>query len=147
MCVVLVVMKFFCITILYFQDKLLFSLLLTINLIREDGHIDQPEWMFLLTGGVGLDNPVPNPCNWITIKSWDELVRYRAAICKFVRRVFKNNFKSIDCLAIQIFWNCINTLPVILSNGRSITIRMHRKLHRFRNRGTQVYPNFKNLLF
>eukprot|EP00795_Rhopilema_esculentum_P009610 gene9610-17369_t len=38
--------------------------------------VDDHVWRFLLTGGLALDNPHPNPCHeWLNDKSWSEIVR------------------------------------------------------------------------
>ncbi|CAL8305136.1 unnamed protein product [Lota lota] len=61
---------------LFEKDKLLFSLLLTVGIMQSKGRVDDGVWRFLLTGGVALDNPHPNPApEWLSDKSWSEIVR------------------------------------------------------------------------
>ncbi|NWU12959.1 DYH3 protein, partial [Cephalopterus ornatus] len=61
---------------LFEKDKVLFSFLLTVGIMKGKDQIDDEVWRFLLTGGVALDNPHPNPApDWLSNKSWAELVR------------------------------------------------------------------------
>ena len=65
---------------LFEKDKLLFSFILCSNILKAKGEMDGEEFMFFLTGGVGLENKIPNPgAPWLTDKSWDELCR----MCEF----------------------------------------------------------------
>ena len=58
------------------KDKLLFSFLLTSRILGGRGEIDQGDWFFLLTGGIGMDNPHPNPApDWLSGKNWDAVCR------------------------------------------------------------------------
>lgn len=78
--------------------------MLATNLIKENGNFDQAEWMFLLTGGVGLDNPIPNPSAWITSKSWDEIVRYfRTSFQRISRYLHSILTTIVDYQVFQIF--------------------------------------------
>ncbi|XP_019505362.1 PREDICTED: dynein heavy chain 3, axonemal [Hipposideros armiger] len=64
---------------LFEKDKLLFSLLLTIGILKEKRQVDEAVWYFLLTGGVALDNPFTNPApDWLSEKAWAEVVRASA---------------------------------------------------------------------
>lgn len=61
---------------LFEKDKLIFSLVLTIGILRSRGLVDEDCWSFLLTGGVAFDNPYANPASeWLTDKAWSEIVR------------------------------------------------------------------------
>lgn len=52
-----------------------FDLFFTV-LDRSKNELDKDEFMFFLTGGVGLENKLANPApTWLTDKSWDEICR------------------------------------------------------------------------
>ncbi|XP_024941329.1 dynein heavy chain 7, axonemal [Cephus cinctus] len=80
---------------LFEKDKLLFALLLVVNLLNKQDKISMVQWMFLLTGGVGLDNPYPNPAPWLPIKLWNELCRLDdVSGYKGIREAFAKNIEA-----------------------------------------------------
>ena len=47
---------------------------------RSQGKLKNEELNFLLTGGVGLENTIPNPAHsWLSAQSWDEMCRMNDA--------------------------------------------------------------------
>lgn len=61
---------------LFEKDKLVFSFVMCLGIMKSKGRIDDSLLIFFLTGGVGLDNPHPNPApSWLSDKSWAEIVR------------------------------------------------------------------------
>ena len=45
---------------------------------RAKGELSSEEFMFFLTGGVGLENKRKNPDNtWLSDKAWDEICRMK----------------------------------------------------------------------
>lgn len=63
---------------LFEKDKLLFSLILCANITMAKNELSKEEFMFFLTGGVGLENKLANPDpSWLSDKSWDELCRMK----------------------------------------------------------------------
>jgi dynein heavy chain len=86
---------------LFEKDKLLFSFIVTIEIMSGEGKIDRGEWRFLLTGGVSVgDSKIPNPVeDWLIPKSWGEIVNLSdLAAFKGYADDFKNHipeFKAI----------------------------------------------------
>ncbi|GLI62391.1 hypothetical protein VaNZ11_005010 [Volvox africanus] len=60
---------------LFEAHKLMFSLMLTIKILQNQGRIDGREWRFLLAGPTSSEPTQPNPApDWLTDKAWNELL-------------------------------------------------------------------------
>uniref|UniRef100_A0A0R3TBZ9 Dynein_heavy domain-containing protein n=1 Tax=Rodentolepis nana TaxID=102285 RepID=A0A0R3TBZ9_RODNA len=61
---------------LFDRHRIVFSLLLCARILIARNEIRLSEFIFFLTGGVSLENHVPNPApEWLSVPSWDELCR------------------------------------------------------------------------
>uniref|UniRef100_A0A3Q2Y6N0 Uncharacterized protein n=1 Tax=Hippocampus comes TaxID=109280 RepID=A0A3Q2Y6N0_HIPCM len=86
---------------LFEKDKLLFSFILCYSdvSIRSKGEIEYSDLIFLMTGGVGLQNTLANPDpSWLQEKSWDEICRANELPDAFIAGpgLFKPVFESKD---------------------------------------------------
>nr|CAH7749860.1 unnamed protein product [Callosobruchus chinensis] len=80
---------------LFEKDKLLFSFLLCSKIMIAQKKLDEKEFMFLLTGGVNIENPIENPCSdWLPLSSWEEICRVdELPAFKGFRKTFKSEEK------------------------------------------------------
>ncbi|KAJ8944984.1 hypothetical protein NQ318_010186 [Aromia moschata] len=86
---------------LFEKDKLLFSFLLCSKIMMFHKKLDENDFMFLLTGGVKVENLINNPCHtWLPTSSWDE-------ICKVDKlsgfENFSKTFKSNEAAWKRIY--------------------------------------------
>jgi len=60
---------------LFEKHKLLFSFLLSVRILMEEGTINMDEWRFLLAGGSTIPRDIANPASdWLSDRAWKEIV-------------------------------------------------------------------------
>ena len=60
---------------LFEKHKLMFSFLLAVKVLENDGEIDAVDYRFLLAGATSTEKSMPNPASkWLTDKSWIEVL-------------------------------------------------------------------------
>jgi len=77
---------------LFEKDKLLFAFNLAIRIEEAKGNVDNAQWLFLLTGGIGGGTEEPRPAEWITERAWAELSKAENGLPVFEGLV--ESFKS-----------------------------------------------------
>lgn len=88
------------------------------------GKVDEEEWRFLLTGGVALDNPHPNPApDWLPDKSWAEIVRC-SELKSFNR--FMDDFKGLVSCCYQLLCPCGHQCHLFVSEVVAVESRLWR---------------------
>jgi dynein heavy chain len=62
---------------LFEKDKLLLSFLLASRLFTFKGDLSEVNFRFLITGGISLDDKLPDipTSDWLSVKSWGEIYR------------------------------------------------------------------------
>ncbi|CAH1159888.1 unnamed protein product [Phaedon cochleariae] len=116
---------------LFEKDKLLFSFLLCSKMMISQGKLDESEFVFLLTGGVDVENPFKNPCTpWLPDSSWSEICRVEG-LTAFEN--FMHDFKSKESHWKAIYDNFQDDFSMpspwkdsLLSFRRLIVIRILR---------------------
>ncbi|KAJ8047551.1 Dynein heavy chain 3, axonemal [Holothuria leucospilota] len=126
------------------KDKLLYAFLLCIGIAKGRKEIDENEWKFLLTGGIALENPFPNPApEWLPDKSWAEIVRVSEleAFDDFLLN-FKNNLEDWKKL-----YDSSNPHEIPIPEPWQITLNSFQKLIILRIiRPDKIIPAVQNFI-
>uniref|UniRef100_A0A674AYD2 Dynein axonemal heavy chain 12 n=1 Tax=Salmo trutta TaxID=8032 RepID=A0A674AYD2_SALTR len=119
---------------LFEKDKLLFSFLLCSNLLLAKKEIEYGDFMFLLTGGVGLQNNVPNPDpHWLQDKSWDEICRANKFLVIYdSKEPYNTNLPKpwCDCLndlQKMIIYRCLRPDKIVPAITNYVTDKLGKK--------------------
>ncbi|XP_013187525.2 dynein axonemal heavy chain 12 [Amyelois transitella] len=60
---------------LFDKDKLMFSFIMCSKMMLSTGEMTQEEYLFLITGGIAVENTLKKPVEWLPDKNWDEICR------------------------------------------------------------------------
>lgn len=60
---------------LFDKDKLMFSFIMCSKMMLSTGEMSHDDYLFLISGGIAVENILKKPVDWIPDKGWDELCR------------------------------------------------------------------------